>query len=302
MTLPVNSPPLAQVPAAEEIRERRLVRVKRKVGRIWTDIWEDEVFDRAAALSYYFIFALFPMLLFVTAALGMLRPDLVNTLMGMLDTFLPTDVVHRTMTEVMQNASGGLLSLGIAAALWSAASGMSALMTAVNVAFDLKDPRPWWRRQLVALCLTAGAASLILIGLLLLLFGDTLDARFASVERVGPLVAAAWSVGRWILIIAMLNISINLIFYLAVPVRPRWRLLTPGSTFVVVAWVLMSLLLRVVLDSFVRLGATYGSIGGTISLLMWLYWTGVLIFVGAEIDAEIGRGWEAVKEVVKKTV
>ena len=277
---------------------RRLAGLRCKFARIWAEIWEDEVFDRAAALSYYFIFALFPMLLFLTAALGMLRPDLIDTLMVTLDTFLPTDVVHRTMMEVMENASGGLLSLGIAAALWSASSGMSALMTAVNVAFDVKDSRPWWRRQLIALCLTACAASLILIGLLLLLFGDTVDARFASVERVGPFVAAAWSVGRWILIIAMLDIGINLIFYLALPVRPRWRLLTPGSTFAVIAWVVMSLLLRLALDRFISLGTTYGSIGGTIALLMWLYWTGVLIFVGAEIDAEIGRGWEAVKEAV----
>lgn len=267
------------------------------VKAIWREIGEDDVLTRAAALSYYFIFALFPMLLFITALLGMLRADLFDTLMVPLSRLLPTDVVEKTMTEVMDHASGGLLSFSVAAALWSASNGMSALMRAVTVAFDVEDHRPWWKRQLLAVGLTAGSATMILLGLLLLLFGDWLGARFASVEQVGAFVSVAWKIGRWVVIVMMINIAVNLIYHLSLPTRPRWRPLTAGSTFAVIAWIGMSLVFQAALGTFIRLGTTYGSIGGTIALLLWLYYSGVIIFIGAEIDSEISRGRRAAAPV-----
>ena len=101
--------------------------------------------------------------------------------------------------------------------------------------------------------------------LLLLLFGDWLGARFASVEQVGAFVSVAWKIGRWVLIVMMINIAVNLIYHLSLPTRPRWRPLTAGSTFAVIAWIGMSLVFQAALGTFIRLGTTYGSIGGTIA-------------------------------------
>src|SRR5262245_391359 len=91
-------------------------------GRLWDEIQADEVFDRAAALSYYLVFALFPLLLVLTAVLGSMPFTLMDRLMGDLDRVLPSDVVRRTMAEIARGASGGLLSAAIFAALWSASS------------------------------------------------------------------------------------------------------------------------------------------------------------------------------------
>ena len=293
----VHVHPHPHVPAAAAPtvrRETRRRKWRRKFGVIWAQIWADEVFDRAASLSYYFIFSLFPMLLFITALVGMFRLDIMEMLMGVLDKVLPTDVVHRTMSEVMKNSSKGLLSFGIATALWSAASGMSALMGAINVTWDLKDHRPWWKRQLLALGLTLGAATMILLGMVLVMFGDRIEAAMATWDDIGPLLALLWSYGRWVLIVVLIDGGISLTYFVSLARRPRWRWLTPGSTFAVGAWLLMSLLIRWALQTFMNLGTTYGSIGGVIGLLLWLYYTGIIILIGAEIDAEIGRDWSGV--------
>jgi membrane protein len=279
---------------AEATGESRLARWRRKFRVIWKEIWDDEIFDRAAGLSYYFIFALFPMLLFITTLVGMFRLDIMQMLMDVLDQVLPTDVVHRTMTEVMKHSSGGLLSLGIAATLWSASSGMSALMGAINVAYDLKDHRPWWKRQLLALGLTVGAATMILAGMLLVMFGDRIEQAVAGWSDIGPVLALIWSYGRWVMIVVLIDWGMNLTYYFSLSRRSPWRWLTPGSTFAVGAWLLMSLAVRWALQTFMNLGTTYGSIGGVIGLLLWLYYTGVIILIGAEIDNEIGRDWSGV--------
>ena len=259
---------------------------------------EDEVFDRAAALSYYFMFALFPILLIVMVVLGTLHLDLMDGLIRALDAFVPSDVVRNTMAELTRNSSGGLLSFGIIAALWSASSGMSALMVAVNVAFDTIDPRPWWKRQLIALALTVGCVTMILLGLVLLLFGDELRNLVSALTGAGPWLATAWSIGRWVMIVVLLDVVINLLYYLSLAQHPGWHLLTPGSTVAMAGWILMSLGLQWAMLTFLKFGATYGSVGGVIALLLWLYCTGVLILVGAEIESEIGRDWREVRGMV----
>jgi len=118
---------------------------------------------------------------------------------------------------------------------------------------------------------------------------------------MGPTLAQVWGVLRWVIIVALLDVGFNMVYYWSLAHRPKWRLLTPGSTFAVGAWLLMSLVFRLALQSFLKLGPTYGSIGGVIALLLWLYYTGVVILIGAEIDSEIGRGWEEVKQVVDPT-
>lgn len=257
--------------------------------RLWTEIWEDEVFDRAAALSYYLLFALFPMLLFLTAVLGLLPWQLMDALMRYLGSILPGDTVQRTMAEITRGASGKLLSIGIAMALWSASSGMGALMVALNVVFDVRERRSWWKLRLTALALTAGMAVFVPTALLLLLYGERMGYRAAGWLGLGTQFAEAWALARWPILIALVAIGTGLIYHLAPAHRPPWRWLTPGSVFAVVAWVLLSLGLRLYINTIANYNATYGSIGGVILLLLWLYLTGVALLVGAEIDAELNR-------------
>ena len=143
--------------------------------RVWSEANEDELFDRAAALSYYFVFAIFPALLFLTSLLGMLpNPDLMNRIMAYVAQAMPADaasIVERTLSEVVGGARGSLLSIGAIAALWAASGGLSAMMTALSVTYDVQDSRSWWKRKVIALGLTFALAIVLLSAAVLMVFG-----------------------------------------------------------------------------------------------------------------------------------
>lgn len=267
------------------------LRLPQLVRRLGLRIWEDEVWDRAASLSYYFLFALFPTLLFLTALLGLLPgPDLMITLMAYAGRVLPGDaasLLRRTLDEVLRGASGGLLSVGVLVALWAASTGTGSIITALNVAHDVIDRRPWWQRRLIALTLTIVLSLFTLVALLLLVFGERIGEAVAGWVGLGTLFTRAWNLLRWPIATLLALSGITLVYNLAPAVRRRWRWVTPGSVFALVAWLAMSFGLRLYVRYFNNYNATYGSIGGVILLLLWLYLSGFALLVGAEIDAEI---------------
>jgi membrane protein len=264
----------------------------RELGRrVWRELGEDDVTDRGAALAYYFLFALFPTLLFLTALLGMSPlPGLMDALIAYADKALPpaaASLVKHTLDEIRAGARGGLLSLGVLAALWSGSNGMASIMTALNIAYDVKDGRPWWKRRGLAVLLTLGFGLLIMIALVLLVFGPMLGQAIAAGLGLGNVFALAWRILSVPVVALCALAGIALVYYLAPAVEQRWRWVTPGSVVALVLWLAMSFGLRQYVSRFANYTATYGSIGGVILLMLWLYLTGVVLLVGAEINAEI---------------
>ena len=262
--------------------------------RVWSAIKEDEVMDRAASLSYYFLFALFPTLLFLTSMLGLLPvPDLWDTLMTYATQVLPGDaatLVNRTVTEVLRGASGSLLSVGALAALWAASSGMASIVIALNIAYDVTDLRSWWLRRLIAIALTMTFSVFTLVALLLLVFGERIGEAVATWFGLGEVFGRVWGVLQWPMAAFLVLTGITFVYYLAPAVkRRRWHWFTPGSVFALLAWLATSFGLRVYLRYFGNYNATYGSIGGVIILMLWLYLSGVALLVGAQINSEIER-------------
>ncbi len=257
------------------------------IQRVWDQVWEDEILDRAAALSYYLVFALFPALLFLTALVGLLPWRLMDVLIEQLDRTLPSDIVHRTFLEIVNGARGGLLSLGFAGAFWAASSGMGALMNALNAVHEISESRAWWRQRLVALGLTLGVALFTLGSLGLLIFGEWLSAAAADVLGVGSFAAAVWDACRWGLTVGLAALGVRLVYQFAPAHRPRWRWMSAGAIFAVTTWILMSLALRFYVTNLGNYSVTYGSIAGVIVTLLWLYLMGLALLVGAEIDAEL---------------
>jgi membrane protein len=259
--------------------------------RVWNEITSDDVTDRAAALAYYFVFALFPTLLFLTALLGMFPvPGLMDRLLQYVDTAVPPDaasVMRKTLAEIQRYAHGGLLSAGALAALWASSSGMASMIDAVNIAYDVKDARPWWKRRLVALGLTVGFAVFILVGLILLVFGAQIGAYIAEHVGLGAVFTAVWNVVSVAVVVACVGFGLAVVYYLAPDARQRWRWVTPGSAVALVLWLALSFGLRLYVAHFANYSATYGSLGGVILLILWLYLTGIVLLVGAEINAEI---------------
>jgi membrane protein len=259
--------------------------------RVWREISDDEVADRAAALAYYFLFALFPALLFLTALLGLLPiPNLMDRLMEYVSRALPPDaasVTEKTLREIVRGAHGGLLSLGILGALWAASNGMASIISALNAAYDVKETRPFWKTKAVAIGLTLLFSVFILTALVLMVFGPKIGETVASWVGLGALFTLAWNVVSIPIVIVLVSAGIALVYYLAPAVEQTFRWVTPGSALAVVLWLAMSAGLRWYVTHFADYNATYGSLGGAILLMLWLYLSGVTLLVGAEVNAEI---------------
>jgi membrane protein len=264
----------------------------RELGeRTWQEIDKDEVADRAAALAYYFLFALFPTLLFLTSLLGLLPiSGLMDRLLAYAHQAMPGDaasILTKTLEEIQAGARGGLLSIGALAALWAASAGMASAMNALNVAYDVQDPRSWWKRRLLAIVLTVGFSVFILVALVLIVFGPRIGEAVANWVGLGSLFTIVWNVISLPVVIALVLLGIALVYYFAPATQQHWRWVTPGSAVALVLWLAMSLGLRWYVANFADYSATYGSIGGVILLMLWLYLSGLVLLVGAEINAVI---------------
>lgn len=267
--------------------------VKQLGSLVWVEIQKDELVDRAAALSYYFVFALFPTLLFLTTLLGMFPGrDLMERLLQTAQDVLPPDaasLLRRTLAEIQHGAGGRLLSVGAAAALWGASRGMVSIITTLNVVYGVTSRRPWWRRQLASVVLTVLFSILALGALLSIVFGERVGRAIAVSAGYGYVFTAVWDLLQWPVGLLLVLTGIDLVYHLAPAVRQRWYWLTPGSAFAGVAWTAVSLGLRAYVNQFANYNATYGSIGGVILLLLWLYLSGMALLIGGEINSVIAR-------------
>ena len=257
--------------------------------RVHARLRQHDVFDRAASLSYYFLFALFPTLLFLTALLGLLPiPKLMDRLLDYITRMLPGDaasLLTRTLAEVVKGARGSLVSIGALAALWGAASGMVSIRTALNVACGARDRRAWWRQRVDAIALTVWFSLFTLLALVLLVFGERVGDAVADALGVGTVFTHAWNLARWPVILVLVLFGITLVYHFAPAVRPRWHWVTPGSAFALIGWLVASYGLRLYVGYFGNYNATYGSIGGVILLMLWFYLSSLTLLIGAEIDA-----------------
>ena len=262
--------------------------------RVWRETQEDEVFGRAAELSYYFLLALFPFLIFLTSVIGfMLGSDNGprQTLFDYLARVMPPSayqLISSTMTEISAASSGGKISFGILAALWAASNGMSAITTSLNAAYDLKESRPWWNQKLTAIGLTIALSILIISALLLVVAGGWIAEWLARTYGFGPTFPLAWKIIQWPVVLACMILAFALIYYFAPDIREQaWQWLTPGSAIGVALWLLVSIAFRVYLNFFDSYSATYGSLGAVIILMLWLYFAGTAVLIGGEINSEI---------------
>src|SRR6478736_9735493 len=147
--------------------------------RVYHEINEDEVFTRSAALAYYFVSALFPMIFFLMAMLGLFAQshDLQSSLLNYTGRFMPGDaysLVQKTIKEVANNSSGLKLAFGLALALWSGSGGIVSIMDALNRCYHVKDSRPWWKQRLIGITLTVAISALTIAALAMVLYGGNI--------------------------------------------------------------------------------------------------------------------------------
>jgi membrane protein len=257
--------------------------------KTWRGINADNIYGGAAELSYYFLLALFPMLIFLTSLVGFL-PGAQQAILVSLGRVVPGQamkLVNDTLQDVINNRSGGLLSFGILGTLWAASVGVAALMETLNVVYCVKEGRSFWKVRLIAVGLTIILSSVMIGGTVLIMFGDKLSAWLAGELGLGSSFAVAWGVVDYLLGLVLLLIGIDLIYYFAPNIKLRWRVTTFGSGFALIALIVVSLLFSLYLRVAPSYSATYGSLGAVIVLMLWLYLVGLVILTGGKINAII---------------
>jgi membrane protein len=266
--------------------------------RVWREIWVDQVPGRCAELAYYFLFSVFPLLLFLTTLLGYLAGTserLRHVLFLYVSRFAPspevTALLNNTLDQITRGRGGARLSLSLLAALWVASSGMLALGRTLNSAFGLEETRRWWQRRLVAVALTVAFTALIVSALIVILYGRQIGEALADQLGMASMFVAAWHVLRWPLVLAFVLVSFEAIYNFAPSLGARahrpWG--TPGAVIGVSLWLAVSFGLRLYLYEVSSYALTYGSLGAVIVLLLWFYLTAFAIVVGGEVNSVITR-------------
>ena len=196
-------------------------------------------------------------------------------------------LVHTTLDEISAARGGGKLSLGLLAALWAASNGMGAISETLNIAYDVKETRSWWKVRLVSVLLTIALAVLIICALAIILYGGTIGDAVAARYGFSNVFRIVWRILQWPIALIFVLATFNLIYNFAPNLRSserKWW--TPGAMVGVALWLLVSFGFRAYLHYFNTYSLTYGSLGALIVLMLWFYFTGLAILVGGEVNCE----------------
>ncbi len=260
--------------------------------RVYHEILEDEVFTRSAALAYYFVSALFPMIFFLMAMLGLFAQshDLQSSLLNYTARFMPVEayrLVQKTLQEITNSSTGLKLAFGLVLALWSGAGGVVSIMDALNRCYHVTDSRPLWKQRLIALVLTVALSALTVTALIIILYGGDIAQFVGNHTGLSAPVVMAWRIVQWPVALFFVVMAFALLYFWGPDTEQDWQWITPGSLVGVLLWIGASVLFRVYLHYFNSYSKTYGSLGAVIILLYWLFISGLALLAGGEINSEI---------------
>jgi membrane protein len=258
---------------------------------LYRAVVDDAITDTAAQLSYYFLFALFPFLFFLTTLAAYLPlHSAVDAVMERLQAVMPAEalMVVQTHTESLLNEPRPkLLTIGLVVTLWSASRGVDALRRGLNLAYDVPESRPIWATQPLAMGMTVAGAVLILVAFAAFILGGNLGEALAGRLGVDRQFAIVWSWLRWPFTAMVVMLAVALSYYLLPDVKQKFQYITPGSVTATGLWLVSTWGFTQYVEHFGKFGVTYGSIGGVVVLLLWLYITGLVFLFGGEVNAAI---------------
>ncbi|MEO8620090.1 MAG: YihY/virulence factor BrkB family protein [bacterium] len=264
------------------------------------EIGEDRVPALAAETAYYFFFSLFPLLLFLTPLLGLLGngQEIIDSLLARLATTIPADalsLLRRTLGEIVKSSGGsGVLSIGVLLAGWSGSSIFGTLMDALNVAYDVSETRPFWKRQMLRLVCLMLSAIIVFSASFVFLDGERILGWGAAALHLGSFGVAVWTVAQIVLATLLVIALCVTLFKLLPNVRQRWPHVLIASTVTTFAWIMATMIFRAYVQHFGAYNKTYGAIGGVILLLSWMYYTMFAVLSGGEFASELHHGSGAV--------
>ena len=253
----------------------------------------DDLLNYAAALAYYFLFSLFPLMLLIAALAGALHlSSAVHGVSTDLSRSLPystAQFLRHQLRSLLAGPHGALLSLGTVLTLYSASQGFAGLIAALNRAYEVPETRPYWHVELLALGLTLSAGVMIIIALGALLVGRRLVDMLTGATVAGHWLAAAWPLIRWVVVVGFFILAIALLYHTAPNLKHSGRGLWPAALTTFAIWIAISIGLAVYVDHFANFNAVYGTLGAVIVLMLWFYLLALALLLGAELHGELRR-------------
>jgi membrane protein len=262
---------------------------------VLSEFKDDELIDRAAALTYYGVLSLFPALLVLVSLLGVAGRSATEQVLDNLRRLAPgsaRDIISSAVEQLQNNAGlGSLLAVvGLVAAVWSASGYVAAFIRTANAVYDVAEGRPVWKVLPLRVALTVVLLVLAVVSALIVVFTGSLAQEAGSVLGLGDTALTVWSIAKWP-VLALLVMTMIAILYWATPnARVRgFKWITPGSLLALVIWLLASGGFAFYVANFGSYNKTYGALAGVIIFLVWLWVTNIAVLLGLEFDAELSR-------------
>ena len=256
----------------------------------------DDLTDWAAALTYYGILALFPALLVLVSILGLVGSSATQQLLENISTVTPGPA-KEILTGAIQSlqadrgGAGAVFVVGLLGALWSASGYVAAFMRASNSIYEVPEGRPIWKTVPTRLVITLILVVLLVISAVMVVFTGGLADQAGQLLGVSDSFLTIWDIAKWPVLLLLVSFMLAILYYGAPNVRqPGFRWVTPGGLVAVTAWLIASAAFAFYVANFGSYNKTYGTLGGIIAFLTWLWITNIAVLFGAELNAELERG------------
>ena len=261
------------------------------VKELGSEFKKDKATTLAAAQAYYYLLAIVPLLILLLAILPYLQID-PQKAVDFIGTILPGEVAatfQDTIVSVVTTPSGGLLTFGILGTLWSASNALTAFIDATNQAYGVEESRSFIKLKATAIVLTLGMLVAVIVALILPIFGGTIIDMISSFLSLPAQTEIIFQVLRWAISIAVMSVVLALMYKFAPDKHFPFKEVIIGAVIATVLWQVVSFGFSIYVANFGSYSATYGSLGGLIVLMLWFFLTGLILVIGAEINAILHR-------------
>jgi membrane protein len=256
---------------------------------------DDELADRAAAMTYYGTLSLFPALLVLVSLLGLAGRSASDTVLENLRQLTPgmaRDIITRAVEQLRDNPHTGSIMavIGIALAMWSASGYVAAFIRTSNAVYDMPEGRPVWKILLLRIALTVMLMVTAALSTLIVVFTGGLARLAGQALGFGDTALSVWSIAKWPVLVILVTLMIDILYWASPNANVKgFRWITPGSLLALVLWLAASAAFALYVAHFASYNATYGTMAGVIVFLIWLWITNLAILLGLEFDAETVR-------------
>jgi membrane protein len=256
------------------------------------EVSEDHVMAFAGNLTYKALFALFPFFTFTLSLLGLFNAtDLVNTMIESLSGVLPqaaTEFIEGQLLSITQSQAQSAFTVGaiisVLLALWGVSGAFRSVMEAMNVMYEVEEDRPFWKVYGISIFISFAVVVLMLVAFSIVIFGGSIGGGLAGAIGLDTVYQAVWSIVQWPIVACVVLFVFALIYYFAPAAQQRFRWISPGAVLAFVFWLLFSLLFSFYVGNFGSYNETYGSLAGVIILMLYIYYSAVIMLVGAEMN------------------